>query len=42
MAIGTKTAVLNAAIIRNSFDLLGIGFIDVGEFDDRYGLWTRE
>jgi len=40
MAIGTKTAVLNAAIIRNSFDLLALGncFIDIGEFDDRYGL----
>jgi hypothetical protein len=40
MAIGSKTAVLNAAIIRNSFDLLAMGicFIDVRDLDDRYGL----
>jgi hypothetical protein len=40
MAIGSKTAVLNAAIIRNSFDLLALGIclIELGDLDDRYGL----
>jgi hypothetical protein len=44
MAIGNKTAVLNAAIIRKSFDLLDLGIclIDVYDPDDRYGLSTRE